>query len=97
MSGKWAENAGRTYPWSVAASAGRKQLRQGRCLAELHRLSTSANHSSAAKTARLEPRVPATVSDPPATRTNTSPEPAAGNPGPGEHPLAPASHSGRCP
>ena len=73
MSGKKAGNTGCTCPWPVVASAGRKQLRQGRCLAELHRLSTSANHSSAAKTARLEPRVPATVSDPPAARTNVSP------------------------
>ena len=73
MSGKKAGNAECARPWPVVASESRKQLRQGRCLAELHRPSTSANHSSAAKTARLKPRVPATVSDPPATRTDASP------------------------
>ena len=73
MSGKKAGNAVCARPWAVVAGEGRKQFRQGRCLAELHRPSTSATHSSAAKTARLKPRVPATVSDPPAPRTDTSP------------------------
>jgi hypothetical protein len=82
MSGKRAGNAGCARPWPVVARVGRKQPRQGRCLAELHRPSISANHSSAAKTARLKPRVPATVSDPPAAWTNTSPN-RRQNPGAG--------------
>src|ERR1022692_3033898 len=48
-------------------------LLQGRQLAELHRPSTSSSRSSAATTARLNPRGSASASGPTAASTNTSP------------------------
>ena len=83
---------GPLWPVKAGSSSGKVG-----CLAELHRPSTSANHSSAAKTAPLKPRVPATVSDPPAARTNTSPSRRHKPWGRVQRPLASASHPGQRP